>query len=665
MDRSLRSRLWPFLGSCALLLLLGVSPWGLWERDEGRYADVAREMLARRDFITPRINGAVFLDKPPLVYWVTAASLALWGSDEAGARFGLTLFAAGILLVTRRIGLLLFDRRRADMAVIVLASSVGFFAASHVLTLDLGLAFFVSLTLLFFLKGVRAGPQGSGSYLGMFAAIAGGVLTKGPIGAVLPAMTIACFLTLRQEWWRARGLPWVKGTVLFFAIAMPWYVAVSMANPEFARYFFVHEHLARFGTAVHRHQGAWYYYLAVAAAGLMPWSLLLPMRLFRRPWHFRGFPAALRQEAPALLWSWVLPGFLFFSVAQSKLPLYILPLFPAVALLFAAHIDRDLRQGSSRAILFWPSMLLVIVGAGVAALRHRHAEWEFMDRAGMAVPLCLLVTAIAAGALLAGSFLARRGAHVAGMAVAALLWMAACFAAITVIGRVNFFNETKHFAAILSRERRGGEPVFAYQCYLRGLPFYLRETVGLVSPHSDDLRFGREHGHDPDTFPDEASFLALFAGERRVFAVVRQEDLQALQNQVGRALYILARSQSHVLVSNRLGAERARTLLALLDSTGFDVQAALDRAIRAVPTATIDMIGIDRKDGEPTCTLRASRDGSRLEINIPMTQPARLTVAQDDPAGEEADGQDHVLRLAPPPGPLADLPRLIRSAGGG
>src|SRR2546425_1239660 len=123
MDRSSPARLWPLVGSCALLLLLGVSPWGLWERDEGRYADVAREMLARRDFITPRINGAVFLDKPPLVYWVTAASLALWGSGEAGARFGLTLFAAGILLVTRRIGILLFDRRRANIALIVLASN--------------------------------------------------------------------------------------------------------------------------------------------------------------------------------------------------------------------------------------------------------------------------------------------------------------------------------------------------------------------------------------------------------------------------------------------------------------------------------------------------------------------------------------------------------------
>src|SRR2546428_6230297 len=253
MDRSSPARLWPLVGSCALLLLLGVSPWGLWERDEGRYADVAREMLARRDFITPRINGAVFLDKPPLVYWVIAASLALWGSGEAGARFGLTLFAAGILLVTRRIGILLFDRRRANIALMVLASSVGFFAASHLLTLDLGLAFFVSLSLLCFLKGSRAGPGGALWYLGMFAATAGGLLTKGPIAVVLPVMTLAGFLTLRGEWRRARELPWVRGTLLFLSIALPWYIAVSMANPEFIRYFFVHEHLARFGTTVHRH----------------------------------------------------------------------------------------------------------------------------------------------------------------------------------------------------------------------------------------------------------------------------------------------------------------------------------------------------------------------------------------------------------------------------
>src|SRR5256712_10523081 len=118
-------------------------------------------------------------------------------------------------------------------------------------------------------------------------------------------------------------------------------------------------------------------------------------------------------------------------------------------------MDRAFREGASRAIFFWPSMLLVVVGAAVAVLRHRHAEWEFMDRAGMAVPLCLLVAALAAGALLAGSFLVRRGARLAGLGVAALLWMSACFAALTVIGRVNFFNQTKYFASVLSRERRG------------------------------------------------------------------------------------------------------------------------------------------------------------------------------------------------------------------
>src|SRR5258705_3727793 len=202
MRRPSPSRLRSLFGCSILLVLLGVSPWGLWERDEGRYADVAREMLARRDFITPRINGAVFLDKPPLVSWVTAASLALWGTGETGARFGQLLFAAGILLVTRRIGILLFDRRRANIALMVLASSVGFFAASHVLTLDLGLAFFVSLSLLCFLKGYRGGPDGARWYLGMFAATAGGLLTKGPIAIVLPVMTLAGFLTLRREWRR-------------------------------------------------------------------------------------------------------------------------------------------------------------------------------------------------------------------------------------------------------------------------------------------------------------------------------------------------------------------------------------------------------------------------------------------------------------------------------
>jgi len=548
------------LGCCVLLVLLSVSPWGLWERDEGRYADVARGMLESGDFVTPRIDGAVFLDKPPLVYWVTAASLALWGRGETGARFGQTLFAAGVLLVTRRVGVLLLGRRRGNVALVLLASSLLFFAASHILTLDMGLAFFVALAVLLFLKGYRAGPSGGGpSYLGMFAAVAAAVLTKGPIGAVLPALTIAGFLIPRGETRRAKEIPWIRGVLVFGAIVAPWYVAVSIANPEFPRYFLVHEHLERFATTVHRHRGAWWYYFAVLAAGLMPWSLMLPAHLVRHRARHTHVAATLRAEAPAFLWAWLAPGFVLFTLSQSKLAFYVLPLLPAAALLLAPVIDCDPPEEATRRSMFiWPPYFLALVAAGTVVLRQRREDWEYLKRAGVGWPLLLSVLVLAGGAMLLGHLLAGRGRHLAAVATTACLWMTACYAVFAVVGRIDYFNMTRRFASVVRAERLAAEPVYSYQCYLRGLPFYLGETVGLVSPHSDDLRLGRITRHDPRTFLEEAELLAALRGDRRVFVVLRRQELRALQSLAARPLFILAWSQGHVLVSNRPGARAGR-----------------------------------------------------------------------------------------------------------
>lgn len=665
MPRPLFSRLWPIAGSCLLLFLLGASPWGLWERDEGRYADVAREMLERRDFITPRIDGTVFLDKPPLVYWMTAASLALWGPGETGARFGLLLFALGTLLVTRRIGFLLYGRRGANLSAIVLASSVLFYTASHVLTLDLALAFFVSLTLFFFLKGYGAGEAGTGSYAGMFAAAAGGVMTKGLIGALLPALAIASFLTLRRDWRRMRDLPWARGILLFLLIAAPWYIAVSIANPEFPRYFFLREHLERFASVVHRHQGGWWYYLAVLAAGLMPWSLMLPAWLLGRRAPGACTGGVLRREAPAFLWSWVAPGMLFFTVAQSKLPLYILPLMPPVALLIASALERHLEQKPHRWLFLWPSIVLIVY-AGLKGVIWLHPlERESLAQAGVGPALTAVAAALAGGALLLGYLLARRGRHLAGLAAAACLWMAACLALFTVIGRVNFVNETGHFASVLRAERQRGERVCAYRCYLRGLPFYLHETVGLVSPHSDDIRLGWESSHDQATFPDEASLFASLRGDSRAFVVVRDKDLQALQRSTGWPLYILAQSDQYDLVSNRLGARRLRELQEVLGTLGLDLDSAIDRAARSVDGSEVTMIEIERLAGVPTCALEVRRGGSRFEVSFPIDHPALVSVSQESQASEETGEEDHLLRLAPPTGSVAEIPRLLRAAAGG
>src|SRR4030095_7891056 len=161
----------------------------------------------------------------------------------------------------------------------------------------------------------------------MFAAAGLGVLTKGPIGALLPAMTMAMFLILTHNSRRARELPWIRGSLMFLAIVAPWFVAIAIEQPGFLAYFFLHENVARFSTTVHRHTGAWYYYLVVGAASLMPWSPLAALRLLNSDRPRRALLTRLGQEPFALLWSWFIPGFLFFSAAQSKLPLYILPIF--------------------------------------------------------------------------------------------------------------------------------------------------------------------------------------------------------------------------------------------------------------------------------------------------------------------------------------------------
>jgi 4-amino-4-deoxy-L-arabinose transferase-like glycosyltransferase len=660
--RPVLRRLWPIAGLSLLLLLLGVSPWGLWERDEGRYADVASEMLARGDFVTPRVNGTVFLDKPPLVYWVTAGSLAIWGHGEFGARFGQLLFALGTLLVTWRAGILLLGLRGGSLAVIVLASSALFFASSHILTLDLALTFFVTLTLFLFLKGRRAGKAGTAAYAGMFAAAAGGVLTKGLLGVALPALTIASFLSVRKEWRLARDIPWVRGSLLFLVLAAPWYVAVSIANPEFPVYFFLHEHLARFTTVVHRHQGGWWYYLPVLAIGLMPWSLMLPACLRRRRTEVGWTAPASAPEATAFLWSWIVPGLLLFTVAQSKLPLYALPLLPPMAILIASALESRLEQERPLRLFLWPTILVILIAAGAAVIDRPRKGWVFLDENWTGAVVGVAAACLALGALLVGHRLARRGRHLTGLTAAALMWMAACYALFVGISRVNFLNETRNFASVLGQERVGNEPIYAYQCYLRGLPFYLRETVGLVLPHSDDIRLGMESGRSPASFPGEKGFLSLLHGDARIFVVVREEDLQALQAIARRPLYILARSDQHDLISNRLGEGPRREIQALLGPAGVDLDSAIERAAGLLPGSEVAMIEIERLAGEPTCTLLVRRGDDSSEISFPIAHPARVTVSKSEPASEEAGVEDHLLRVAPPAGSPAEISRFLRAA---
>jgi 4-amino-4-deoxy-L-arabinose transferase-like glycosyltransferase len=548
---------WAILAAFALLgVLLSLSPWGLWDPDEGRYADVARLMLERHDFVTPRVNGVVMLDKPPLVYWVTAASLAVWGNNERGARFGQTLFALGILAIAFEVAWLLYRDRRALITVLILGSSVGFFVAGHFLTHDLGLSFFVGLTLLCFLEGWRAGAGSAAAtrwYLGMFAAAAGGVLTKGPVAIVLAGMTGLAFIALVGGWRRLREIPWVRGTLLFLVITVPWFIAVSIANPEFLEYFFIHEHLTRFATTVHHRQGPLYYYLVVGAGGLLPWTPLLFMRMARGPRRLAALAAALRREDTAFLFAWVAPTLAFFSISQSKLPAYILPIFPALAIVVAVVLDDILRRRARRAAIWLaPLVAPLAILAGAAVYAHGHArEWSSVPGGMQVWPIFAAVGALGVAAQAAGWLFDRRRRPLLGLAVSSACWAVAWFVLMAAAGRAGSLNETRHLVHVLRREGAEARAVYNYRCYLRGIPFYLRHSIHLVQPSEDDIELARTKHPDPDVFPSLDDLVAALRGEPRVFVILPTRYLERLQTAAGRPLSVLETTARYVLVSNQ------------------------------------------------------------------------------------------------------------------
>ncbi len=664
MFRRVLPRVVAALPFVVLLYTIGYSPWGLWEPDEGRYADIGQAMLDSGDFVTPRLNGEIYLDKPPLVYWVTAAGLAAWGSGETGARFGQTIFAAGCLLLTWWLGRLLFDDRRGRLAAIVLASAIEFFAGSHLLTLDLALTFFVALTLICFLKGYRAATGAGPWFLAMWAAAAAAVLTKGPIGAVLPGLTIVAFLWIRRDLKRLRDLRPVSGPLLFLAIAAPWYLAVSWRNPDFPRYFFLHEHVQRFFSTVHRRPGPPYYYVPVALLGLLPWTLILPAHVIRQRSRILSM-VTLRSEAGAMVAAWILPGFLLFSLAQSKLPLYLLPLFPAVALAIAVCVDADLRRnGLPGARFLWPAVALAGLGLG-AALVWRRAVLatvvrQFPEASGMLATVALLLV----GAMALGWLLCRRGRFAAGLTGAACLWMLAIHMLMTGVGRMNYFNETRYFASVLRADgREADQPVYQYDAYLRGLPFYMRDTTLLVDYKSEELAYGLQHGGAERCLASEDRFLTALQDRARVFAVVRRPALVGLLEAIDRPLYLLAMSKRHALVSNQLSPERAWQTAEFLAAAGSDFHERLESAARLMPDVSPAIIELEREGGMLQATLSVARDQTLVQAIVPLDPPGTTRVQEATPAGEETRREHHVLRVVVPNLRAAEFAQIFSRAG--
>jgi 4-amino-4-deoxy-L-arabinose transferase-like glycosyltransferase len=522
---------------------LGTLP--LLEPDEGRYAEISREMLARGDFITPHLNGVVYLEKPPLFYWGNALSFALFGQSEFSARlFTATVSIAGVLL-TYWMGAVFAGRRAGLFSAMVLSTSLYHYIIGRLNTLDMTLA--VTMIVAIFPAFLYlSGKRESRRYLLLSYAGAGlAFLAKGLIGIVFPAAILLLWMLLsrrHREIGKAISLP---GLALFLAIALPWVLLVQRANPDFLWFFFVREHFLRFTTKMHsRYQPFWFFF-PIVIAGLLPW-LAFARRSIRAAWN--AWEIYLPAEDRRFLFCWVLFVFLFFSWSNSKLVTYAAPLFPPLAVLFGRALDlwADREDGSVRCRS--PLALAAILAAGIVLFPP---FTRYPIEPSRWVPLCALPAALilAWGAM--PLFLRRISAErvvYLSFLLLALFLTSLNRPAAEYLGK---HESVKKLSAVISASLREGDVVAQYQTYRQGVPFYTKRRCVLVN-EVGELEFGADRTPDREKyFLNDAAFLALWNSPVRVFCVFKRDKMPLIREKFSghRLLY---RSDEGILIVNRL-----------------------------------------------------------------------------------------------------------------
>jgi 4-amino-4-deoxy-L-arabinose transferase-like glycosyltransferase len=324
---------------CGFLFFYGLDAFGLLGADEPRYAQVAREMFERRDWITPTLQGKPWLEKPALYYWQAMLAYSVFGVSDRAARMpaaaDAVLMIAAIYLFLRR-----FRPGSETDGALIAAGCVGTIGFARGASTDMPLAAMLAIALLGWYAWYETRKRLGLLIFYLFLALA--TLAKGPVAIFFAGIILLIFVAVKREWRVILESLWIPGIVVFVGGALPWFVAVQLRNPDFFRVFILEHNLGRFGQDLYHHRQPFWFYLPVLLLSLMPWTIWLILALAERPRLIRSDreKAVATQEGSwqVFLLVWLLVPVLFFSVSQSKLPGYILPSIPAGALLVTAYL---------------------------------------------------------------------------------------------------------------------------------------------------------------------------------------------------------------------------------------------------------------------------------------------------------------------------------------
>ncbi len=516
-----------------LLLAVNIGSRALWDPDEGRYAEMGREVLALNDWVTPHLNYHLYFEKPMMFTWMEAASQKAFGVNEAASRIPPLACGLGIVLLVWFLAKDQWGRRAALVSSVILITCVEFFVLCNSVDINMALAFFITASMVFFWLGQSHGKPVYYYLMWVFAG--GAALTKGPVGLVLPALAVLLYIIVTKQFRLILQARPVSGFLLFLVVTLPWYILVCQKNPDFFNFFIINENLLRYTTTIHHRNQPFWYFIPVILGGFLPWTFLVPETIKRMGLSRKNIP-------PFILYLiiWFAVMFLFFTPSKSKLATYILPCFAPLSLLAGyAYRESDKKSGLSLNLIssLWLIISVALIVFQLFVPREfisnvDHPETlEPIFKCGLWGGLTIIAGTLAA--IVAG----RKIGSIPGYA---MLGLTLLLAGILFAGNWDNIKSTKNILKDLPSDAH----LYAYETYFQSSTFYTRKPVRLVETIGE-LTFGQEH--DKSMTVDKEGFYRLMNKDNRVYCLTKDKHFNDIKQNVPEAA-IISRSGELALV---------------------------------------------------------------------------------------------------------------------
>ncbi|MDO4988010.1 MAG: glycosyltransferase family 39 protein [Synergistes sp.] len=517
----LRSKKFVFIAAvvmlCVYIVPLGSYP--LMEPDEGRYAEIPREMIESGNYITPMLNYVKYFEKPAFLYHINAVAFKVLGENEFAARIGTALCAVGGALATAALAAFIYGRAAGIIAGFVTATSLLYFAIGTINITDMPLSFFMTVAFAAFYVAHRKDDKKY--YLLFYLSCAMALLTKGLIGIVLPGAVIFFYILATKQWKLFYKPLYIPGIILFFAVSVPWFYMVCRDNPDFFRFFFIQEHFLRYATKMHGRYEPFWFFLPMIPAGLLPWTAFLSA-LFSKKSVLRSPHTDEEKLGGIYLIFWFSVILIFFSFSSSKLIPYIVPCLPPLAVLIGGDAARMINDRSWHGFVL-PALFVTTWLLGLTLLIYPNFSeyvtfarvWHISLKAGLALiamPLLAL-------------YFTRRGRKDFEKAICSLIVCAIFFiwGLQGIYGIVASERTMKYVAEVIMKDVRSDDTLVSYNEVLQGLSFYTGRRVAVVGD-GGELSYGASCPEGKGWFFSEEEFEKMWLDGDKDYIVVIEND---------------------------------------------------------------------------------------------------------------------------------------------